>query len=146
MEPFASPLFRAYSRMYQEENTIYHNIARHLGLSDAAFSVLYAISELEEGCLQRDICRLCFLSKQTVHSAVRKLEREGLLRLEPGKRRDVHLYLTPTGREAVERTILPVVQREIAAFQAMDQQDQAELVRLTRTYLDHLRDKTADMI
>ena len=39
-----------------------------------------------------------------------------------------------------------MVQREIAAFQAMDQQDQAELVRLTRTYLDHLRDKTADMI
>ena len=68
------------------------------------------------------------------------------MRLEPGKRRDVHLYLTPSGREAVERTILPVVQREIAAFQAMDQQDQAELVRLTRAYLDHLRDKTADMI
>lgn len=128
--------------MYRGDR-LFHHIAKHPDLSAAALSVLYAISESEEGCLQRDICRLCFL---TVHSAVRKLEREGLLRLEPGKQRDVHLYLTPPGREAVERTILPVVQREIIALPAVDRQDQAELVRLTRTYLDHLRDKTADMI
>ena len=66
-------------------------------MSDSAFSILYAICELGDGCLQKDICRRAFLSKQTVHSSIRNLERDGLLYLEHGRRRDMHIHLTEAG-------------------------------------------------
>lgn len=46
-------------------------------LSDSAQIVLYTHRELGDGCLQKDICGRCDLTKQTVQSAVCKLEQEG---------------------------------------------------------------------
>ena len=146
MKLCTTPLFQAFDRMFKEEMDLYHDIAQGLGLSDSALCVLYAMCQLEDGCLQRDICANCYLSTQTVHSAVRVLEGKGLLRTEPGRGRDRHLYLTPAGAAAAEQTVLPLSQRETAAFTAMSREDQETLVRLTRTYLDLLREKTRDLI
>lgn len=109
-----------------------------MGLSDSAFSILYAMCELGGGCLQRDICQTAYLRKQTVNSAIGKMVRQGLLRMEPGKRRDMHLYLTEKGQAAARRTVLPVRRMEDAALAAMTPQERAELLRLTKAYLDRL--------
>ena len=66
-----------YNRMYKELDDLYHEIALGIGMSDGEFSALYAISSLGDGCLQRDICREVYVSKQTINSAVRKLEEKG---------------------------------------------------------------------
>ena len=41
----------------------------------------YILCVLGDGCLQRDICNLALTSKQTINSALKKMEKQGLLRL-----------------------------------------------------------------
>ena len=82
-----------YNRMYKELDDLYHEIALGIGMSDGEFSALYAISSLGDGCLQRDICREVYVSKQTINSAVRKLEKNGssILRKKGGEIRKYFL-------------------------------------------------------
>ena len=98
--------------LYKEMNDLYHETALSQGISDSAQVILYTVCELGDGCLQKDICERSFLTKQTVHSSVRKLEREGFLRLEPGKGRDMHLFLTEQGRALAEKTAVPLSRAE----------------------------------
>ena len=94
-----------YNRMYKELDDLYHEIALGIGMSDGEFSALYAISSLGDGCLQRDICREVYVSKQTINSAVRKLERKGILYLEEKKGRDKKIFLTEKGKDLLLRRL-----------------------------------------
>ena len=112
-------LLRNFNRIDKEFNDIYHEVALKMGISDSAFSIFYILHDLGDGCLQKDICYEAFANKQTVNSSIRKLEREGYLYLKQGRGRDKHIFLTETGRQFVERYIVPVVQKENAAFTAL---------------------------
>lgn len=133
------PLQQSFDLLYKEMNDLYHESAVAMGLSDSASLVLYTLCELGDGCLQKDICERCYQSKQTIHSAVRKLEREGLLTLTPGKGRDMHLSLTPAGRALAEKTVYPLAEAEYQAMEALSPADQASLLRLTQAYVSALR-------
>ena len=83
-----------------EINSLYHEAALRFGLSDSAMMVLYAVCDHEGSCLLHEIGRLSGTSKQTVHSAVRRLEEEDMSGWTPmmagkggkahGKRRGAH--------------------------------------------------------
>lgn len=133
---------RQFDRLYKEMDDIYHDLAVGLGLSDSAMNVLYSLHVLGDGCLQRDICRVSFMSKQTIHSSVGKLCAQGILRMEPGRGRDRHLHLTPAGKEIVAERIVPVAAAEERAFAALAGEEQRELLRLTRQYVEALRRET----
>lgn len=135
-------LVQAYNQAYKEMCDLYHEIAQSMGLSDSAFDVLYAMCELKDGCLQKDICDHSYLPKQTVHSAVRKLIGEEVLRMEPGKGRDMHLFLTEKGRTLVENTVIPLMTKEREVFASMTPEEGQALIQLTRKYFVLLREKT----
>ena len=92
------PGIREFNRLYKELDDLYHNLALRQGLSDSASIILYALYLLGDGCLQRDICDLSYISKQTINSSIRRLEQDGYLYLQPGRGRDMHICLTPEGR------------------------------------------------
>jgi len=139
MEFMTHPSQQEFNRLYKEMDDLYHEAALSLDLSDSALTILYTVCELGGGCLQKDICERSFLTKQTVHSSVRKLERDGFLRLESGKGRDMHLFLTEQGRALAEKTVLPLSKAEYLALDALTPQEQSELIRLTEKYLAALR-------
>lgn len=130
---------RAFNAFFKEMDDLYHDLAVGAGLSDSAFDIFYTLRTLGEGCLQRDVCGCSFVSKQTVNSSIRTLERRGLLSLCPGKGRNLHIYLTPAGRQLMEERIDPVLRMEVRAFSTLSAADRAELLRLNRAYLDALR-------
>ena len=133
------PFQEHFNRLYKEMGDLYHESALSQGISDSAQVILYTVCELGDGCLQKDICERCFLTKQTVHSSVRKLEQDGFLRLEPGKGRDMHLFLTARGRALADKTVVPLFGAEYRALDALTPQEQAELLRLTEIYMAALR-------
>lgn len=145
MTPSNRALQREYDLLCKELDDLYREIAARAGLSNGAFSVLYALWDLGDGSLQRDLCGRCFLSKQTVHSAVRKLEGDGILRTEQGKGRDLHLHLTQRGAELVRRAVIPIAQAEDRALNAMAPTDREELLHLTRQYIQHFRDESRSL-
>ena len=133
------PGMQEFNRIFKECNHIYHDIALKLNLSDSGFDILYAICEIGNGCLQKNICETTRLSKQTVHSSVRKLEKDGYLILKPGKGRDMQIYLTPDGNTLVEEKIAPAIHAENMAFSDMTDTEQQEFLRLNKKYADSLR-------
>lgn len=131
---------KEYNRIYKETNNTYHDIALKLGLSDSAFDIFYAIAELGDGCQQKDICQMTFVSKQTVNSSIRKLEKDGYILLKKGMGRSMHIHLTPMGNELLEKKILPVIMIENQSFADMTAEESAELLRLSSKYISRLRE------
>lgn len=128
------------NRLYKELNDMYHDISLKIGVSDSAFTILYIICELGDGCLQKDICYESFSNKQTINSSIRKLEQEGYLYLKQGRGRDKNIYLTDFGRQFVQEKIQPVIDMEDGAFLSFTLQERRDFLRLYRKYVDHLRD------
>ena len=129
-----------FNRLYKEMDDLYHDIALKLGLSDSALTIFYAICELGDGCLQKDICSQSFCSKQTINSSIRKLEREGTVYLKRGKGKNMHIYLTVQGREFVVNKVRPAIGMEVQAFLELTPKERGELLRLTGKYLEHFRE------
>lgn len=145
MEPTATEELREYNRIYKESNELYHSLAKRLGLSDSAFDILYALYVLGDGCQQKDICGYSGTSKQTIHSSVRNLEREGILRVEPGPGRGVRVYPTEAGRALMEKTVTPVVEAENRAFLSLLPEERRMFLRFSKTYLDALQKECRDL-
>ena len=137
---------KEYNHIYKETNRIYHDIALKLKLSDSAFDILYAVCQLGDGCLQRDICSLSATSKQTINSSIRKLEREGHIILKPGKGRQMHIFLTETGMELAKERIFPVIEIENKVFDSMPEEESRELLRLSRKYIEMLEENAKEIL
>lgn len=134
-----SPELKQFNRIYKEADDLYHDLALRLGLSDSALDILYTICLMGDGCLQRDVCSLCYTRKQTVNSAIRKLEREGILTLTKGRGRDMHIVLTALGRQLVEEKIRPVLEIEEQVFAQMSPQEREQLLALSQNYFQQLQ-------
>lgn len=143
--PELHPGMKEFNRIFKECNRIYHDITLKLELSDSGFDILYTLCDIGNGCLQKDICDATMLSKQTIHSSVQKLAKDGYLSLQPGKGRDLHIHLTPAGKALMEEKIAPAIQIENLAFTDMTDDEQAEFLRLNRKYADSLRKHAAQL-
>lgn len=133
--------FQEFSRLYRELDEIYHILAMRSGLSDSAFVILYAMIELGEGCLQKEIANQYSVSPQTINSSVRTLEQKGYIYFKPGKKRDMHIYLTDLGKQIIKERLGPVIELENSIFKAMPPNETKEFLRLTRKYLNLYRQK-----
>lgn len=133
-------LFQEFYHQDQAVDGFYHELAQRQGLSDSAFAVLWSIQELGEGCAQRDVCRHFCLTKQTVNSSVRKLEREGFLSLLPGEGREVRICLTDRGRALVREKIVPIMEAERAAAESVTPEEWRTILRLTEKWFSRFRE------
>ncbi|MDE7414833.1 MAG: MarR family winged helix-turn-helix transcriptional regulator [Lachnospiraceae bacterium] len=134
-----APKQNEFNRLTKAISELYHDISVKLGVSDSVFDIFYAIVALGDGCCQKDICDYAFTSKQTIHSAIHKLEKEEFICLKPGKGREMCIFLTAKGDQFIEEKIAPVVALENQVVSQMDSGEIDALLRLTEKYLDCLR-------
>lgn len=127
--------------LYREIDRIYHENSIKVGLSDSAFMILYAIAELGDGCLQKDIADIYLFSRQTINSSIQKLQKEGVLQLTKGKRRDMHISITEKGKKLLEEKIYPVIEAENSIFDELSKSESIEYLQLMRKTTSLLRDK-----
>ena len=139
---------RAYNSQYKEGSELYHRLARHCGLSDSAFWILYTLREAEGPVSQTGLCRELYLSKQTVNSALKNLEEAGYLRLvsAPDNRKNKEIRLTPMGEELLRRTADPVFEMEERAFLRLTEEEREAILRLGRRNLDLLREEAERLL
>ena len=128
-----------FNHLIKAISELYHDISVQIGISDSVFDIFYAIVALGDGCCQKDICDYAFTSKQTIHFAIHKLEKEGFICLKPGKGREMHIFLTSKGEQFIEEKIAPVIAMENHTCSQMDSEEISTLLRLTKKYLDCLR-------
>ena len=88
-----------YTYLAGEINALYHEAAVKMGISDSVQNILYVICEQGNQCLQSEISKRTGISRQTINSAIRKLEKDEILYLEQGKGRNTIVCLTEKGEK-----------------------------------------------
>lgn len=120
--------------LLSETNALYHEAAQRLGLSFSETAVLYTLCS-EGKCGISEVCRLMGVQKQTVNSALRKLERDDIVRLEALDGKQKLIALTPKGSRLVKKTAARLIEAENNVLGGWSESDRAEYLRLTEKYL-----------
>lgn len=141
MKPFIPEEMKKFNYLSSEIDAAYHEAAQRLGLSDSAMQILYAICNHGEQCLLSDICRLSGTSKQTINSALRKLEAEGTVYLKTAMGKKKVVCLTENGKELVNRTVAQLIKAENEIFSSWQEQEFKLYLELTQKYLISFKNK-----
>ncbi len=125
--------------LQSEIDTAYHEVAKRFGLSDSTLIILYTICMFGESCPLSEIVHLSAMSKQTVNSALRNMERDGLIVLASSSAKTKAVILTEKGKALSERTAIPLMGAEDAVFASWSREDVENYVRLTERFLTDLK-------
>lgn len=122
-----------------ELDALYHRSSLKFGISDSVSVVLYTVQDRGGECPLGEIYKATGISRQTVNSAVRSLERDGMLYLEQDSGRTKRVHLTGRGRDFADRTVARLFRAETAAFDSWGEDEIADYIRLMEKYLQCFR-------
>lgn len=146
--PKTNDLHITCNRTSKELEQLYHAYARHAGVSDAALWLLYVIRLSGSDLAQTSICADWHYPPQTINSALKRLESQGLVALAPatGSRRDKAVHLTAEGEQTVEHVIHPLIDAERAALADLAPKERTALVSLSQRYLGLLGERLGTLV
>lgn len=128
-------LLAEYNDLFKENENIYRDLARNLGLSECSFWILYILRADNEAPVQSEICACLHLPKQSINSALKKMEAEGFLTLTQGSDlRSKKISLTADGICLCENTVDRVIAVERAALNGLPPEEQTLFLSLFRKY------------
>lgn len=119
-------------------SSLYHAAALKMGLSDSEFRILYTLAVNAPGYLQSALREATGMGRSTVNSALKKLEREGILTLSPGSGRHTCVSLTAQGHRLADRTVCRLIRLEDRIYAGWTSEEQALLLRLNRDFTEKL--------
>ena len=134
----------AFREATMELDNLYSRFPKSCGLSEAEY---WSLLLIYEGIVtQSRISEQLFLSRQTLNSAFKQLQKKGLIRLEPyqDNLRSKRAFLTEAGKAFVEENVLRMHRVEERAWQHMSQEGQAVLTALTRKFSSCIRKELDD--
>ena len=107
----------------EEIESLYHQASVKLGVSDSVSFVLYMTYINNGNCLLYDIYKSSGISKQTINSAIRKLENEDIIYLEKYNGKSKIVCLTEKGKEYTNQTAKKLYEAEFNTFQDWDNKE-----------------------
>lgn len=141
MKNYTSKEMKRYNYLVSEIDAAYHESSLRLGISDSVMRILYTICDAGGKCPLAEISRKTGLSKQTVHSAVHKLEKENIIYLEAADGKSKNICLTQKGIEISQNTALRIIEIENNIFSSWESSDVEKYLELTEKYLISLKEK-----
>ena len=140
METRITGQLAVFNRLYKQMDETYHQYAKKLGISDTTLWILYSLYESNVSYTQRELCSVWHYPPQTIHSSLKNLEKQGLLRLDsiPGNRKNKQIVLTKQGEQVMLSIISRLVTAEQHAFRALSEKEQDDLLNLTKKYVESL--------
>lgn len=129
-----------YNTIFKENDEVYRCAAKTLGISDCSLWILYTLRTEQEAITQKEICEAFYYPKQTVNSALKKLENEGYIALTEMKdRRSKKITLTESGKKLAARTADKLIEAELAAMSELTDEEQKRFIELFRKYTGLLK-------
>lgn len=129
-----------YNGIVKENEKIYRDVARNLGLSDSAFWILYSLQEMDGEITQKDIVNDNYLPPQTINSALKKLEKHGYVELRNvSDKRSKSVYLTKRGKLLAQCTVDRVIAAELKTVESLTEEEQEIFFRLFHKYTAFLK-------
>ena len=133
------------TQINREFDELYHKIEVHYNLSDSCFWVLYILYEAKRPLSQKEICDYWCYNKQTINSALRKLEADGVVRSEVFEGRKKKVYLTEKGRRLAKDTVYRVIEIENEIFASWSDEEKRIYIELTQRYVEVFKEKIKNM-
>ena len=135
MDTISHQTLMAYNVEMKKLDDLYRGAAKHCGMAECAFWILYTLRVEDRSFTQAGLCEFLAEPKQTVNSALKKLEAEGYLILSAGAdQRSKRVCLTEKGERFVKAHVDRVPEAEAAALGAMTAAERDALIRLTGRY------------
>ena len=126
-----------------EMSVVYHEMSLSVGQSDSViqFYIRY-VTVVGKVALLHDLCNLTGLPKQTINSAIRKLEQEHILYLESTGSRNKRVILTEKGKQLAAKTAGKAIAAENRIFEEVGSEEAEKFLALNERYLKCLRSKS----
>lgn len=124
-----------------ELEAVYHEITLKCGISDSAMRILYAICMRGDECPVSEIVRTSGISKQTINSSLRNLEKNDILYLKSAGGKKKTAVLTDKGKEFSKRSALKVLKIENEIFNGWTEEERKSYIELTERFICELQQK-----
>ena len=141
MDTHSLSSLKRYNHLVGEIEAAYHEASLRMGISDSVSKILYTICNVGDSCLLHDICKQTGLSKQTVNSAIRKLEAGGIVVLQPAGRKSKKVCLTEAGERFAQNTAMRLIDMENSIFASWPEDDVQAYLELTGRFLACLQER-----
>ena len=132
----------SFNFLISQIDVVYHEVALKLGITDSAMLILYALCSNNGECMLGDI--ISGASKQTINSALRKLEVDEIIYLKTFSGRKKRVYLTEKGKVLVKDTVLRVIKIENDIFSLWSDEERGIYIGLTQRYLRDFKRKVKE--
>ncbi len=129
----------------EEIDSLYHQAALRLGVSDSVMFVLYMLYTHEGKCPLYDIYKLSGISKQTINSAIRRLEQEKLIYLEKYNGKAKLVCLTESGAVHARQTVARLLEAERKAFLTWNEEELQTYLILIRKHCASLQEQIENL-
>ena len=131
---YTSEKVRKINCILSETGGLYHKLNVAMGLSDSISDILYQIYD-NGGCYPiGSICSELGIPKQTVSSAMKNLEKDGILFLETYSGKSKRAILTEKGKQFCEDTIARIFQIENSVLEEFTDSEIETFISLHEKY------------
>lgn len=130
----AKQFFYDFGKTIYHIDAVYEDFAKDSGVtSPTMLWILYALNDGVEHT-QREICIDWDLPKSTVNTVVAELKRNGYICLVPikGKRRELTIVLTESGKAYAASLLAAIYKKEAEVFDKLDADDLQIISRLQK--------------
>ena len=145
MKACSSRNMKRFNHLLGEIEAVYHEMALKFGQSDSVMNILYTICDYGDSCPLQEICRRSGISKQTINSALRKLEREGIVYSEQAGVKGKNVCLTEKGKELAGDTAVRVIEAENGILASWPEEDVKRYLELTERFLVGIKEKAKEI-
>lgn len=137
-----------FNNIFKESDNIYRGFARWCGLSECAFWILYCLRTEYTEATQSGICGGLFISKQTINSALKKLEEQGYIELRHagGDRRSKEIAFTKAGLKLCKNTVDRLIEVENDTLLDLPENERENFLKLFRKHTEMLKNNVKESI
>lgn len=133
--------FKEFNETISRIESAYHEASLRLKLSDSEESLLYTLVTYPEGCRQSVLYRESGLTKSTANSALKKMEKDGIVLIQPEKGRNTLVRVTEAGKNLMKDTVYKVIQIENEIYDSWTPEEQALFLRLNQDFAEKMMEK-----
>lgn len=139
---------REVNNIYKKNCEVYYKLASHFGMTETMFDILYFVRENDGGYTQAQLCESLHLRKQTVNSALKKLEKDGVICLsqDSGNKKSKTIHFTEKGKELAQSTVDPIFELEQRAFKRLTSQERENVLYYGHRHIDILEDEMKKLL
>ena len=136
------------NKIFKSADDIYRKLSRSFGIPECSLWIIYFLRLGGRGITQKELCDVMYQSKQSINSALKKLEAEGYVTLsfKENSHKSKEIHLTEKGEKIAENTADKIIAAETAAYLEFTTEEMDAMISLEKRYFSAISRHSKDLI